>query len=56
MMCFYIEVLERLQVFPQGLSLQPPAVKEFPAQPRAMDAVPCRQALAMVVLLGAPSS
>lgn len=51
-----MEVLERVQVFPQDLPLQPPTVKEFPAQPQATDAVPCRQALAMVVLLGAPSS
>ena len=51
-----MEVLESVQVFPQGLPLQPTTMKEFPAQPRATDAVPCRQALAMVVLLGVPSS
>lgn len=51
-----MEVLERVQVFLQGLPLQPSTMKEFPAQPRGTDAVPRRQALAMVVLLGASSS
>lgn len=50
MKCFYMEVLERVQVF------QPQTMKEFPLPPRATDAVSCRQALDMVVLLREPIS
>lgn len=38
MKCFHVEVVEMVQVLPQGLLLQPPARKEFPAQLCAADA------------------
>jgi len=45
-----------MEAFPQGLPLQPPAMNKFPVQPQPMNAVQCRQDLAMAVLLRAPSS